>query len=704
MPDLAASPVHDLLLTVLIPTRNRWGLLSAQARSIDLVLRETGAAFELIIHDNSIQPPPAGLVEGLPQSARYIRSPELFDTAEENICEAFQHCRGEYVWLLADDDGVEAGGVADLLDILREGEEDIIVFNSRHGRDERLAGHGAYVTERARRIFYGKTMRCPISTFVERTGFFYWICAISTVVVRRSIAPVEPLRKYLGIARIYAHVAWLIEIGKDRRFLFVNRPLVVYGLLPTDHDGGRHWRSVGIREGGYSNAVWTGLWLRVLDELVEQGALTVHQIRRTSEMNHATRFNFGSNLAHQVLEQLGEMPEPTPAEDQALMATWLVRLFPGAIFLTALIEEIAAFTARHHGSLLRIGQDSRFDQAVRAHAVDLRERAAWWRRAIGETPWYTRSYVETLHLYDIYDLGSDWVAAHVSFGGLREALEVIDLPSLPPAFLRAPTYSALRECIEAQPLEVDALQALRTAALPLPTEWTRLGPESLAPHVHVSPTAIVAAPASTADLATTAELASLQHELARQDAQLELLYGSTSWRLTHWLRRLAGSARSISAARASAPLATLELGERLPLGSGRADAYLVRGFSSSEAWGCWTDGATAVFRCRHPAMDVAGWFEVWPHMAWTGGGARPCVVDVAINRGRSVRVEVRAGEMFAVRATRRDMGSPELEVTFRIRTPKASQEEPETDPRALGVGVAAVRLRVDGGAEQDAAT
>ena len=691
------------MLTVLIPTRNRWALLSAQVRSVDLALRETGAAFELVIHDNSTLQPPVGLVEELPASARYIRSPELFDTAEENICEAFQHCRGEYVWLLADDDGLEIGGIAALMEILRRGEEDIIVFNSRHGRDERLGGHGAYVTERARRVFYEKEMRCPISTFVELTGFFYWICAISTVVVRRSAAPVEPLRKYLGIARIYAHVAWLIEIGKDKRFIFVNRPLVVYGLLPTDHDGGHHWRSVGVREGGYSNAVWTGLWLRSLDELIARGAMTVDQIRRTVDMNHATRFHFSSNLAHQVLEQLGDMPEPTPVDDIALMSTWLLRLFPGAIFLTALIDDIRGFTSRHGESVLRITEDSRFDQAVRAHARVLRERAAWWRRAMGDTPWYTRCYVETLHLYDIYDMGSNWVAAHMSFGGLREALEIIDLPSLPPAFLRASSYVALRELIEAQPLNLNTMQALRTATLPLPREWDRLTPETLTPHVHVStPTPHVQV--STPTLSSPDEAALLRAELARQDSQLAQVYGSASWRGTAWLRRLMVLVSPPPPPAGVMSAQTLELGARLEFGRGQADAYLVRGFSYSEDWGCWTDGPVAVFRCRHQAHDAAGRFEIWPHMAWDGGGTRPCIVDVTINRGRPRRSKIDPGEMFAVQVLRRDMLSPGLEVVLHIRAPKTSKEEPNAEPRALGVGVAAVRLSVEGDAGQSRPT
>ena len=676
------------LLTVLIPTRNRWSLLAAQCRAVDQVLKEKAASFEVIVHDNSTEPPPDGLVEALPASVRYIRSPESYDTAEENICAAFVHCIGEYVWLLADDDGLEINGVADLLAIVEAGEEDLIVFNSRHGRDERLAGEGAYITQRARRLFYEKDMRCSIGEFVERTGFFYWICAISTVIVRRSIAPVEPLRKYLGITRIYAHVAWLIEIGKDRRFLFVNRPLVVYGLLPTDHDGGTHWRSIGVREGAYSNAIWTGLWLRALDELLARGALTLPQIRRTAEMNHATRFHFGANLAYQVLEQMGEMPELPPREDLELIGRWLVRLFPGAIFLGALYEDAAAFAIRHGAPLIRLQEDSRNSPTVRLLAKDLRERLSWWRRAIGDTPWYAQFYVETLHLYDVYDFGADWVAAHTSFPDLAEALEVIDFPSLAPAFLRAADYEALRRLIQSQPsLAPQALQALRSPTLALPNQWTRLAARpSEPPPARVEVNVAPSPPASSRD----EETGRLRAELARQDMQLAQAYAAESVAAKGPLGRLVSRERS-GAAHGGPAAPLLEPDRKLRLHDEEARAYLARGFAPAEPWGCWTDGPIAVFRCRHPTRSAAADFEFWTRMVWPQEG-RPCIVGVAVNGAKPRRRTLQADRSEIIALTPRQMSTPELEITFHLHAPKRAEEEPIGDPRQLGVGLSAVRL------------
>ena len=682
--EIPATP----LLTVLIPTRNRWGLLAAQCRAVDQILREKDASFEIIVHDNSTEPPPPGLVEALPGSVRYIRSPEMYDTAEENICAAFGHCVGEYVWLLADDDGLEINGVAELLTILKVAEEDIIVFNSRHGRDERLAAEGAYVTQRARRLFYEKEMRCSIGDFVERTGFFYWICAISTVIVRRSAAPVEPLRKYLEITRIYAHVAWLIEIGKDKRFLFVNRPLVVYGLLPTDHDGGRHWRSIGVREGAYSNAIWTGLWLRALDELLARGALTLSQIRRAAEMNHATRFHFATNLVYQVLEQLGEMPELPPRAHMQLIGRWLVRLFPGAIFLGALYEDATAFAIRHGAPLIQLEEDSRNSATIRLLARDLRERLSWWRRAIADTPWYVQFYVETLHLYDIYDFGSDWVAAHTSFSNLPEALEVIDLPSLAPAFLRAASYDALRRLIESQPsLAAEALQAARSATFALPNQWSRLALER--PEGGPGRVEVTVAPAQPLP-SQGEEIGRLRAELARQDVQLAEAYAEASVSAKGLLGRLFSRGRAQESF--SAPTAPfLDMDRKLYLNDGEAIAYMARGFAPPESWGCWTDGPVAVFRCRHPAKMAAADFEFWPQMVWPREG-RPCVVGVAVNGGRPRRRVLQANRPEIVALTPRQMSSPELEITFHLHAPKRADEEPVSDPRQLGLGLAAVRL------------
>ncbi len=678
------------LLTVLIPTRNRWRLVLAQARAVDHVLRGFDAAFEIVIHDNSTQAGPVDLDDSYPLSVRYIRSPELYDTAEENICAAFPHCRGEYVWMLADDDGVEDHGVAELLDILRRGEEDIIVFNSRHGRDERLAGEGAYVTERERRLFYEKHMRCSISTFVQRTGFFYWLCAISTVIVRRSIADLEPLRKYLSIARIYAHVAWLIEIGKDRRFLFVNRPLVVYGLLPSDHDGGRHWRSVGVREGGYSNSVWTGLWLRVLDELVAREALTLPQIRRTAEMNHSTRFHFGSNLAHQVLEQLADLPELPPEADLAVIRRWLLMLFPGAIFLTALVEEATTFALAHEAALSRVQQESRHGQTVRTLAGDLRERLDWWRRAIGSTPWYAQFYVETLHLYDVYDFGEDWIAAHTSFGALREALEVIDLPSIEPAFLRASSYEELTALIARQPLSLEGLKSLRSSALTLPNEWSRLVPERLGgPSERIEVTVAAPPPAPTSSGSWGEEVSRLRTELARQDRQLGDVYGSTTWRMTAPLRSVLSQLRGATPDGAAVP--TLEIGAMLDLSDDAARAFLPRGFSPPEEWGCWTDGPIGVFRCRHSAQASPAMFEVWPKMMWRREGERSSIsVSVNGSRWREWLLEVEKPQSLKLSA--KIMANPVLEISFRPSVVKAPDEEPLGEGRRLGIGLSAMRL------------
>ena len=161
-------------LSVLIPTRDRWNLVISQTRCLIEVLKRHDFDFEVIVHDNCSTGVDEAARARLPPEARYVRAEQSYDTAEENICAGLTRCRGEYVWLLADDDGVEPNGVAELVRRVRSGEDDILFFNSRHGRDDRLigdepprlgeqgrsfamddyvAGEGAFVSQRARGLF-----------------------------------------------------------------------------------------------------------------------------------------------------------------------------------------------------------------------------------------------------------------------------------------------------------------------------------------------------------------------------------------------------------------------------------------------------------------------------------------------------------------------------------------------------------------------
>ncbi len=188
------------------------------------------------------------------------------------------------------------------------------------------------------------------------------------------------------------------------------------------------------------------------------------------------------------------------------------------------------------------------------------------------------------------------------------------------------------------------------------------------------------------------ETARMLAEIAQRDAELAAVYASKSWRVTRWLRRLAAPVWRADVA-ALTPAPTLEFDTRLEFAGPRSGAFLPAGFSDPEPWGRWTDGATAVFCCRHAAARAPGLLEVWPRMVWTRPGEGSVRVAVSINGGRRFPIKPQAGAVIVLPLSAKTMTRPQLEVVFHIANPKRRDEAPTEDARRLGIGLEALRLR-----------
>ncbi len=682
-------------LSVLIPTRDRWNLVISQTRCLIEVLKRHDFDFEVIVHDNCSTGVDEAARARLPPEARYVRAEQSYDTAEENICAGLTRCRGEYVWLLADDDGVEPNGVAELVRRVRSGEDDILFFNSRHGRDDRLigdepprlgeqgrsfamddyvAGEGAFVSQRARRLFYAAEWRLPIAAYAQKTGVGYWLCAMSSIVVRREIADPAVLLKYLSIARIYAHGAWLLEIGRGRRFCFVNRPLVVYGLLLSDRDGGRRWRRVGVREGGYALSVWTGLWLRVLDEVVRVDAMSEEQACKTLDMNHAGRTHWGSKLLDKVLTQYGELPQHVPPAEMSHINGWVRRIFPGQVFLARLLDDVERLTARTGQPVRLIEADEAATAEDRAEARDLRRRTAWWRDRVLATPWYAHFYVETVRFYDIYNVCDDWVAVHCAFSPIEQLLEVIDLPSAPPLFFRAATYDALVEQITVLPLDLSGYAAAGAADFVLPDQWRR-NPE-VAPSGRPS---------------GFAGLEGRRHGMIWRESN----FAHPAFEA---LARSFGQASSASEEPPPVPLVEaaavqrLEPGRLIDIAAEEAEPFLADGFSYPIHGLRWTDSLLATLRFGHERRAAAAELTLWVQAVWRRGDT-PARFDLVVDGAIRSTETLEPGRPLQIAFTPEEMAAGDAKsVALRPLDAKRPDDAPTSDHRRLGCALLAMRF------------
>jgi glycosyl transferase family 2 len=206
---------------------------------------------------------------------------------ERNLIESCAPCRGEYVWILGNDDLLHPDGLTAILEDAAVGDHDVLLYEKvrvdNRGRTEldRLPGHVPDDVVPGERRSYGTLIE-----FAERTGVLSGFGFISTLLVRRRrylSAAVEP---YLGLT-MYPQVGMLLETCGTARLLLHAIP-AVYHRTPTQAE--KLAGSVGRREadfmvgGDERDGRWFGDTLAaLLQRVVDRSALTVQDFAEIPE-------------------------------------------------------------------------------------------------------------------------------------------------------------------------------------------------------------------------------------------------------------------------------------------------------------------------------------------------------------------------------------------------------------------------------------
>lgn len=122
------------LLSICIPTYNRGRYLENCLKSIHKALSEVGHEVEICISDNSSADNTVDVIEKLRGllPIRYHRNALNVGMAR-NILKVVSMARGEFVWLVGDDDLVMPNGISKLLGLLTRHEEvDFFYVNANH--------------------------------------------------------------------------------------------------------------------------------------------------------------------------------------------------------------------------------------------------------------------------------------------------------------------------------------------------------------------------------------------------------------------------------------------------------------------------------------------------------------------------------------------------------------------------------------------
>lgn len=417
----ALEPLTSLmLLSVCIPSYNRGPLLAVLVRSVlDQLPASLRDVTEIVISENhSTDATPAILDAefGTDPRVRICRPEAHLPTAEENLCFALSQCAGEFVWTLGDDDGVEPETLARLGDLLVANEHDFLLFNSRS-----MSYHGVLKTQ-VQVPCLAPRLDLPLLDFVRISGFWFTMAGFSMSVFRRSCADLDAFRQILSIGRIYSHVVWLIDCFHDRRFAFVNAPLVnyrenLYVTVSTDH-----WEKVSAREKTFLGGLWSTGFLRLIDRLAERGIVERSFIREVVDRSPSQRYYFANELLSHFLRGLRKdvdsKQNTIPIADLAYFRDWVRVIWPNNIVLISLFEEV--LRCRREGHEMR---------------ATLAEEIAMIFRALSAMRWFDHFHVYDAFGYAVYHHGSRWfairrdnidaVAAHLEFLDFRDASELL---------------------------------------------------------------------------------------------------------------------------------------------------------------------------------------------------------------------------------------------------------------------------------------
>ena len=112
------------LFSVVVPTRNRAGLL---ATALSSVVQQTCPDFELIVSDNDSSDNTPAVATGFgDKRISYVKTSKYLPLSASWEF-ASSHATGEYLWLLGDDDVMARDALATFQNVISDGSPDIVV-------------------------------------------------------------------------------------------------------------------------------------------------------------------------------------------------------------------------------------------------------------------------------------------------------------------------------------------------------------------------------------------------------------------------------------------------------------------------------------------------------------------------------------------------------------------------------------------------
>lgn len=209
------------VLTIAIPTYNRAEDLARLLSSLSAELSESAEKIDIVICNNASTDHTREVVERFVATRPYARA--IHQTAnlgmDGNFCACAEHVKGEYFWLIGDDDLPMPGAIRALVALLKSRQPDLLYMNSRWLPDIAVAA--------------SQELASPLRvTDLSREAFgrrvHVWTTFLSAMIIRRSelLDDRNSLRRFFGTN--LSQMAWVMErLREGSRFVHVQTPCVL---------------------------------------------------------------------------------------------------------------------------------------------------------------------------------------------------------------------------------------------------------------------------------------------------------------------------------------------------------------------------------------------------------------------------------------------------------------------------------------------
>jgi len=396
-------------LSILIPTYRRPRNVEQTVNSILVLLSEAPFDWEIVISNNLLldksEPAPLNLQ---PDSRIQILSPEKhLLSAEENFKFGLQFCRGEFVWLLGDDDVLIPAGIRHLIPEIAKGEFDLLIAGCK------MITHDGQLLSEARQLSHELNFEIPFLHFVKRTGFWFVLAGFSTTIFRRSQFDLNLFQELMSISKIYSHASTLVGSFHNKRFKFFNFSIVEYRQNQSDVIDTGHWKRAAVSQGVSSKHFWVKGFIGHLELLIQRGVFKHQFINEVIDLTINRRFRFIDHLISHFLEQvLLHIRFPSASASELLtIIQFLEKVVPEYYDLWIYLKEISQETNKAKSEELFRKATAWFtDRGVKTHhfldhfqfAVSGRFNiASYDQQFIAYNRWNYKQISELLNYFDL---------------------------------------------------------------------------------------------------------------------------------------------------------------------------------------------------------------------------------------------------------------------------------------------------------------